>query len=67
MEGTVAGETIAEEPLAERSANEKGTVNKKFSDWLLLNDFFPISVVVELSSGFIFRKNWLQFIKQDCV
>ena len=32
MEGTVAGETIAEEPLAERFANEKGTVNKKFSD-----------------------------------
>ena len=38
MEGTAAGETIAEEPLAERSENEKGTVNKKFADWLLLND-----------------------------
>ena len=38
MEGTVAGETIAEEPLAERSADVKGTVKKKFADWLLLND-----------------------------
>ena len=35
---TVAGEIIAAEPLTERSANEKGTLNKKFGDWLLLND-----------------------------
>ena len=35
---TEAGEIIAAEPLAERFANEKGTVNKRFADWLLLND-----------------------------
>ena len=29
---TIAGEIIAAESLAERSANQKGTVNKKFAD-----------------------------------
>ena len=46
MEGAVAGETIAEEPLAERSTNEKGTVNKKIRwltivKWLEVDVFFP--------------------------
>ena len=38
MEGTVAGETVLAEPLAERSINVKEPVIKKFPDWLLLND-----------------------------
>ena len=36
IEVTIAGEKVAAEILTDRSANEKGPVNKKIADWLLL-------------------------------